>query len=159
MLIKLFNPGLWKWIAFLRWDIVRLDGFLKIDKVRFIQISSVTCPERSHEMKPKELEEIRNMIELEIEKTQDSIEQYRELTKPIAPENAIGRVSRMDAINNRSVTEAALRTAEKKLSGLRNILPKVGDADFGQCARCKQPIPIQRILLVPSSPFCVRCAR
>ena len=37
-----------------------------------------------------------------------------ELTKPIPPENAIGRVSRMDAINNRSVNEAALRTAEQQ---------------------------------------------
>ena len=28
------------------------------------------------------------------------IKEYKELTKPIAPENAIGRISRMDAINN-----------------------------------------------------------
>ena len=34
---------------------------------------------------------------------------------PIAPENAIGRVSRMDAINNKSVNEAALKKAEIKL--------------------------------------------
>ncbi len=38
----------------------------------------------------------------------ERILEYRELTKPIPPENAIGRVSRMDAINNRSVNEAAL---------------------------------------------------
>ena len=110
-------------------------------------------------MTKEQAEEIRKLIVAEIAKTEKSVQQYRELTKPIAPENAIGRVSRMDAINNRSVTEAALRTAEKKLSGLKNILSRVGEADFGVCARCKQPIPIQRILLVPSSPFCVRCAR
>ena len=136
-----------------------MDAFLKIYKVPVIQLSGVTCTERLHGMKKEELDEIRKMIASEIEKTDKSVQQYRELTKPIAPENAIGRVSRMDAINNRSVTEAALRTAEKKLKGLKNILPKVGDPDFGLCARCKQPIPIQRILLVPSSPFCVRCAR
>lgn len=105
------------------------------------------------------MDEIQKMIEGEIVKTEKSVHEYRELTKPIAPENAIGRVSRMDAINNRSVTEAALRTAEKKLQGLKTILPKVGDPDFGLCARCKQQIPIQRILLVPYSQFCVRCAR
>ena len=110
-------------------------------------------------MEQGDLDKIRELIEAEIEKTEQSVAQYRDLTKPIAPENAIGRVSRMDAINNRSVTEAALRTAEKKLQGLKNILPRIGEPDFGQCARCQQPIPIQRILLMPSSPFCVRCAR
>lgn len=110
-------------------------------------------------MTEKQADEIRELIENEILKTGQTVAEYRELTKPIAPENAIGRVSRMDAINNRSVTEAALRTAEKKLQGLKNILPRVGDKDFGQCARCKQDIPVQRILLVPYSQFCVRCAR
>ena len=110
-------------------------------------------------MNQEELNEIRSLIESEIEKTEKAVQDYRELSQPIAPENAIGRVSRMDAINNRSVTEAALRTAEKKLKGLKTILPKVGEPDFGLCARCKEPVPLQRILLVPSSPFCVRCAR
>ena len=105
------------------------------------------------------MNEIQVMIESEIEKTEKSIQQYRELTKPIAPENAIGRVSRMDAINNKSVTEAALRTAEKKLKGLQNMLPKLREPDFGQCARCKNTIPLQRMLLVPYSQFCVNCAR
>lgn len=106
----------------------------------------------------EEVQKIKHLIESEIEKTTESVNQYRELTQPIAPENAIGRVSRMDAINNKSVTEAALRTAEKKLRSLQNILPTVSEKDFGLCARCKKPIPIQRILLVPYSQFCVNCA-
>lgn len=110
-------------------------------------------------MNSKEISEIEALIHQEIEKTEKSIAQYRDLTKPIAPENSIGRVSRMDAINNRSVTEAALRTAEKKLAGLKAILPKLSEKHFGKCARCKNEIPIGRILLMPHSQFCVRCAR
>ncbi len=109
-------------------------------------------------MKQSDIEEIRKLVESEIQKTTDSVAEYRELTKPIGPENAIGRVSRMDAINNRSVTEAALRTAERKLKALHVILPKIGEKDFGLCARCRNPIPLQRILLVPQSQFCVHCA-
>ena len=51
--------------------------------------------------------------------------EYRELTKPIPPENAIGRVSRMDAINNRSVNEAALRQVEKQLAGLERAMGRL----------------------------------
>ncbi len=87
------------------------------------------------------------------------VEKYRDLTKPIAPENAIGRVSRMDAINNKSVNEAALKKAELKLKNLQVALTKLDDADFGICVRCKNPIPLGRILLMPQAITCVNCAR
>lgn len=86
------------------------------------------------------------------------IESLEALTQPIAPENSIGRVSRMDAINNKSVNEAALRQARIRLAALEKALSQVGEPDFGLCARCKNPIPSARLLLVPESRFCVRCA-
>ena len=65
-------------------------------------------------MNSKELNSIETIIKEEIEKTLQSISSYKELTKPIAPENAIGRISRMDAINNKTVNEDALRKSLKK---------------------------------------------
>ena len=102
--------------------------------------------------------EIKKKILAEIKKTSESIADYKEMTQPIAPENAIGRISRMDAINNKSVTEAALRKAEEKLGKLNYVLTKINDSDFGLCARCKQPIPLGRILMMPQSLYCVRCS-
>jgi len=102
--------------------------------------------------------EITNQIEKEISKTEEVIVEYKEATQPISPENAIGRVSRMDAINNKSVVEAALRKAEEKLSALKFLAGKVDDKDFGLCARCKNPIPFPRMLFIPQSAFCVNCA-
>ncbi len=103
-------------------------------------------------------EEIKSKILSEIEKTEELVIEYKELTKPIAPENAIGRISRMDAINNKSVTEAALRQAEAKRDGLNYVLKKIGKARFGHCAKCTKAIPLGRILLMPHSRFCVNCA-
>ena len=97
-------------------------------------------------------------IEAEIPKLKKRIANYRELTKPIAPENAIGRVSRMDAINNKSVLENSLRNAEQKLAQLEKVADRIDDKDFGICAKCKTSIPIQRIMLQPQSRFCVKCA-
>lgn len=103
--------------------------------------------------------DIHKKISEEITKTTGHISDYKELTRPIAPDDAIGRVSRMDAINNKSVTEAALRKAEEKLSGLQHVQSKIDDPDFGLCARCSKPIPLGRILFKPESPYCVNCAR
>jgi DnaK suppressor protein len=105
-----------------------------------------------------ELEAIKETIDKEIEATKKAIENYKELTRPIAPENAIGRVSRMDAINNKSVNEAALKKAKQKLSNLSIALSNINDPDFGVCFKCKQNIPIGRIMLMPHARFCVQCA-
>ena len=109
-------------------------------------------------MTQKELTEIEKVIKNEIYQTEQDILHYKELTKPIAPENAIGRVSRMDAINNKSVNEAALRKAEQKLKKLNITLSNLNEPEFGVCAKCKNNIPIGRIMLMPHSRFCVNCA-
>ena len=103
--------------------------------------------------------QIKQRIVEELASTELLVEKYRELTKPIAPENAIGRVSRMDAINNKSVNEAALKKAELKLNNLKVALSRIDDSDFGICVRCKNPIPLGRILLLPQAITCVNCAR
>ncbi|MBT8209597.1 MAG: TraR/DksA C4-type zinc finger protein [Eudoraea sp.] len=104
-------------------------------------------------------EELRELLEAEISKAKKKIARYEEMTGPVAPDNAIGRVSRMDAINNKGVMDAALRKARQSLQGLHNHLNKLGTPDFGSCVKCEQNIPIQRILLAPESSVCVNCAR
>ncbi len=102
--------------------------------------------------------EIKVQITSEIEKTEKLIQEYKELTKPVAPENAIGRISRMDAINNKSVIEAALRKSKDKLEKLKLALSKVDDDDFGLCIKCKKPIPLGRVLIMPQARTCVKCS-
>lgn len=102
--------------------------------------------------------EIRQLIDTEIAKTEIQISEYRELTQPVAPDSAIGRVSRMDAINNKSVMESALRQAEEKLRKLRMVHSRIDSPDFGICMKCKKEIPIGRILVKPESLHCVNCA-
>ena len=109
-------------------------------------------------MNQQERKKAKESIIKSIEETQKDISNLKELTKPIPPENAIGRVSRMDAINNKSVSEAALTNAINKLSLLELALQKINHEDFGLCVRCKNEIPIQRILLMPQSNRCVHCA-
>jgi DnaK suppressor protein len=102
--------------------------------------------------------EIKEKIETEIRKTKIQISEYTELTRPVEPENAIGRVSRMDAINNKSVIEAALRQSKIKLDKLEIALSKIDDENFGICIRCQKPIPLGRILIMPQSRTCVNCS-
>lgn len=104
-------------------------------------------------------EEIKQKILDEISKTEKLIIEYQEMTKPVAPDVAIGRISRMDAINNKAVTESALRQAQEKLNKLNYVLSKIESEDFGICMKCKTQIPVGRILIRPESMYCVNCAK
>lgn len=106
----------------------------------------------------KERIALRQKIEESIESTLVEIKDLEELTKPISPENAIGRVSRMDAINNKTINEAALRKATERLKKLKFAVKRSHEDDFGICTRCKKPIPAGRLMLMPQSNRCVHCA-
>ena len=110
-------------------------------------------------MNKSELEKIKHKISLELQNTIQSIRKYKKLTQPISPENAIGRVSRMDAINNKSVTESALRESKNKLSQLKKIKSDIKNDDFGKCIKCKSKINIRRLMIRPNSRLCINCAR
>lgn len=94
-----------------------------------------------------------------VEMTKTDIENLKELTKPIPPENSLGRVTRMDAINNKSVNEANLRRAISKLDKLQKALRKVDSPEFGNCQSCRRPIQPKRLMFMPESTRCMRCAR
>ena len=105
-----------------------------------------------------EKKNIENQIKEKIEKLEKEILTLKDLTKPIAPDCAIGRVSRMDAINNKSVNEATLRKKEVQLKALNETLLHLDDPNFGKCIRCGREIPLGRIMLMPESKKCVVCA-
>lgn len=103
--------------------------------------------------------ELRSKILLEIDKTKKIIADYKEMTIPEGLDSAVGRISRMDAINNKSVTLAALRVAEQKLTKLRFVESQIGKKGFGECTRCGKTIPTGRIILMPQSTHCINCAK
>ena len=108
-------------------------------------------------MEKNKIKEIEKIISKELNETLISINEYKELTKPISPENSIGRVSRMDAINNKSVMEESLRKLEVKYEKLKFIKTQTQNEDFGMCLKCKNEIPLGRIMIIPESRFCVKC--
>ena len=102
--------------------------------------------------------ELKEKILKSIQDTERNILELEELTKPISPENAIGRISRMDAINNKSINDSALRQARSKLDKLHLAVQKCNEPEFGVCRKCHGNIPMGRLLLMPQSLRCLRCA-
>lgn len=91
------------------------------------------------------------MTEKKIKQAEAAIFDYTKLIQPVVPDVAIGRISCIDDINNKGVMEAALREAVAKLKRLQIALQKINTADFGLCQRCRKPIPINSLMIMPDS--------
>ena len=104
-------------------------------------------------------EKLKEHIKKRIEDLKDNIKSYQTLIQPIAPDNAIGRLTRMEAINSKSINEAALNKARQTLSRMERALKMIHNPDFGLCRECEEPIPFKRLMIVPESDLCVECAQ
>ena len=108
-------------------------------------------------MNEKQKTELRALIDKEIKELKLTIERVKETVQPVAPDDAIGRLTRMEAINAKSISEANLRSSQIRLSKLESALNNMDDPEFGICAGCDEPIPFGRLLVMPESRMCVKC--
>lgn len=109
-------------------------------------------------MDPSTKNRLRTLLDRRIAEVEQSVAEYTLATQPIAPENSIGRISRMDAIQNKSVTEAALWESRQQLKRLERARLNFEKDTYGICAKCGVEIPIGRLELMPEATRCVNCA-
>ena len=109
-------------------------------------------------MNREQKESIRVAILENIEIVKKDVETFKDSSQPVSPDNAIGRITRMEAINSKSISEVSLAKSKQKLKALEKSLAFINDPDFGYCSHCEEPIPYKRLQIMPETPFCVLCA-
>jgi DnaK suppressor protein len=110
-------------------------------------------------MNIKSREELSKKINIEIKAITGRIKLLKETSKPVKPDNAIGRLTRMEAIGSKAISDANLSSARVRLVNLERALRRVKeDSDFGLCVECGEDIVEARLMLLPESERCVGCA-
>ena len=100
---------------------------------------------------------VKEKIISEIERITKDISGLEEVTKPVGAED-MDEITRMDSIVNKSVNEAALASLRSRLAGLEYSLKRINEADFGYCLECGDEIPAPRLMAMPETVFCIKCA-
>ncbi|MGB0347700.1 MAG: TraR/DksA family transcriptional regulator [Balneolaceae bacterium] len=108
-------------------------------------------------MTNQQIESIRQIVEQNLEYLHTEIRELEVLTEPIPLDASIGRISRMDAINNKSINEASLRDKRKLVKRLEITIDRINDKDFGVCQKCGIEIPFGRLEFMPHTTRCVTC--
>lgn len=69
----------------------------------------------------------------------------------------IGRLSRVDALQQQAMAEAERRRAELRLKAVEAALEFVEEGDYGFCKACGENMPFGRLNARPETPLCVSC--
>lgn len=69
----------------------------------------------------------------------------------------IGRLSRMDALQQQAMAKANRAGTERRLKLISSALMAIKQDRYGECRRCGEPIGYPRLKARPESPFCLEC--
>jgi DnaK suppressor protein len=73
-------------------------------------------------------------------------------------QSRVGRLSRMDSMQNQAMARHGARLAEQEMSRIRAALALMESGDYGYCIRCDEEIAKGRLEFDPSLMICVDCA-
>ena len=80
--------------------------------------------------------------------------------KPVVLDrSSVGRLSRMDAMQQQAMANATRRKAELRLAQCKRALSAFDREEYGLCRKCEEPIGYRRLAAKPEAPFCVECQR
>jgi len=95
--------------------------------------------------------------------TREEIEAHTEMTRdaraPVELDQvAVGRLSRMDAMQQQAMAEAAERARKRDLVRIEMAERRIASGDYGYCEECGDEIPDPRLAIDPMATCCVKCA-
>ncbi len=109
------------------------------------------------ELSTKQLAELKKLLVQLQKELAEAITDGAEATKPVELDSSIGRVTRIDAIQQQSMAKAGREANKLRLSQVEVALKVMEQDNYGECISCGEFIPFKRLLVKPESLFCVEC--
>ena len=78
-------------------------------------------------------------------------------SRPVDLNEPIGRLSRMDAMQQQSMAKANRGAAELRLQRVEAALRRITADEYGNCLRCEEPVGLERLKVQPEAPLCIGC--
>lgn len=74
-------------------------------------------------------------------------------------QQAVGRLSRMDALQNQAMAKANSARRQSERTRLTAALARISEGEYGYCEDCGDDIALGRLDLDPAAVKCIQCAR
>ncbi len=109
-------------------------------------------------MDAEALRELHGRLVARAAELRQTIASVAETSGPVSPDNAIGRLTRLDAMQAASMQAELHRGHAAELRLVERALDAIASGEYGTCARCGEDISQARLLAKPEAFLCVVCA-
>lgn len=107
----------------------------------------------------EELREIRTRLAADLEALRGQLEDLRAAAAPVSLDLSIGRLSRMDAMQQQQMATATRQRVEVELRQVEAALRRLDGDDYGACVACGGEIERRRLRARPASTTCLPCGQ
>ncbi len=109
------------------------------------------------ELTSAQLDELRQQLLSLQQDLQRLLDESADSSKAVDLEQPIGRLSRMDALQQQAMAKANREGHQRRLKLIEAALLAHRQGRYGDCRRCEEPIGFPRLQARPESPFCLAC--
>lgn len=74
-------------------------------------------------------------------------------------QQSVGRLSRMDAMQQQAMAEAEGRRRKSEIARIDQALRRIDEGEYGWCAECGEAVAVKRLEIDPTASHCVGCAK
>ena len=92
------------------------------------------------------------------EEIKADLDSNKEAAEVVKLDTSIGRLSRMDAMQNQQMALELRRRQENQLLRIKSALKRMDQGRYGLCGKCKKNIDEDRLEISPDAVMCVKCA-
>jgi DnaK suppressor protein len=109
-------------------------------------------------MNQDQVAEIKSLLEKELSRLARSLQISEEAVRTVElDQTAVGRLSRMDSLQNQGMARNLKEREEAKIAQVRTALERIDAGDFGRCTACDAEIAFGRLLIMPEAANCAAC--
>jgi DnaK suppressor protein len=103
------------------------------------------------------MEMIKKMLETEREKLLEQLQLSSEDDQSV--DKNPDQMDIAQAYNDQDLSQALQTFEEKQLVQVEIALKAIAQGNYGRCQYCQQPIPLERLQVMPNATMCVSCQR
>ena len=105
-----------------------------------------------------QLAEARAELERTLRKLERSMRATDDAMRPVElDQSAVGRLSRIDSLQNQSLTRNLQERERAKLADVTAALARMEAGTYGRCTECGGDVAFERLMIFPETPTCARC--
>lgn len=105
-----------------------------------------------------DIEKLRQLLVAQLRDIEASLDGTQADTRPVTlDQQSVGRVSRIDAIQQQQMAIANQQLANAQLRSIEQALQRIESGEFGDCLECGESIAIARLRAQPFARLCIDC--